>query len=369
MVRRTRRAFTLIELLVVIAIIAILIGLLLPAVQKVREAAARIQSTNNLKQLGLAMQNYSDQQGALPHNGVFSNAFWLDPVNNQFDGILRGPVRGTTWCYKLLPYVELGNNQTVYDYTVSLKVFLDPARGTNSISVVRFQPGAGLDNYEAAGAVTDYAANAAVIGSAINTRRRANGAYTFDTGIAGQDWFDNPRFWNPFGRKIETIADGSSNTILLGIKAMATQVYTQRGGEDAMQSQFTMSNGALRDKNDDPISSAGPRFGTLRGATPDTLWYAAGDNTATGAFPDYVNSVPGSVFKWNTGFAGFMRFTFEVVKDRPDLDTFNRWGSPYSSGGLFAMADGSVRTIRHGVPFTTFIPFISPNGGEVTIED
>jgi prepilin-type N-terminal cleavage/methylation domain-containing protein/prepilin-type processing-associated H-X9-DG protein len=100
----TRRpGFTLIELLVVIAIISMLVGLLLPAVQKVREAAARLQSSNNLKQMGLALHNHHDAQGRFPA-GYLANT--RDPSANP--ETLDAPP-GWAWGAQLLPYLEQDN--------------------------------------------------------------------------------------------------------------------------------------------------------------------------------------------------------------------------------------------------------------------
>lgn len=187
-VSSARQGFTLIELLVVIAIIAILVGLLLPAVQKVREAAANTECLNNLKQLGIAFNSYNNEREGLPPGG--RNAPDGDPCCRGEDND-RGQ---WSWAYHLLPYMEQNaiynapNHNTVYQSVV--KTYYCPARR--------------LPRRFGSHSRIDYAANAGETGNNGVIRRSDRGRLS-----------------------IQRILDGSHLTILVGDKQVD---LTQMGG-------------------------------------------------------------------------------------------------------------------------------------------
>jgi len=188
------RGFTLIELLVVIAIIAVLIGLLLPAVQKVREAAARSQSFNNLKQMSLSLHNCNDTYGKLPPAvGCFPGQS-LNWANSAF------PASQGTIHYMLMPFLEQTNiykNTQAWSWNSSgtvVKTFISPADPT--------APASGLQ-WGNRGA-SSYAANTYVFGTGTQG------------GVGGAD--------GGYARIPATFVDGTSNTIVF------LERYTQCGG-------------------------------------------------------------------------------------------------------------------------------------------
>jgi prepilin-type N-terminal cleavage/methylation domain-containing protein len=190
--RRSRLGFTLIELLVVIAIIAILIGLLLPAVQSVREAASRTQCANNLKQMGLAVLMHHDSYEAFPSGG---NQFGANRVmNNGSPAIYTTQSWG--WAYQLLPYLEQNplwsdpNDAVVYGTAV--KTYFCPSLRPPTVLGGR--------------AMFDYAANGGTSG-------------TWGSFTSAGNTLDGP--FVPTGCtpvSISSITDGTSNTILIGEK-------------------------------------------------------------------------------------------------------------------------------------------------------
>lgn len=227
---RPRWAFTLIELLVVMAIISILISLLLPAVQKAREAANRTSCINNLKQLGLAAANFESGNRCLPPARILRSGVERDDADVEIRG-------GATWAVYLLPYMEQDNafqrwhfeswyhyqDPTVREFNVP-SYFCPSRRGPGSDVLLSVSgdllafPGGQSDEdtdghfEQIPGALADYACS---MGPALST---SHGAFNLNNSVN----------WDK-GLSVSKIRDGMSNTILFGEKNIPLDSWGQAG--------------------------------------------------------------------------------------------------------------------------------------------
>jgi len=308
-----RKGFTLIELLVVIAIIAILIGLLLPAVQKVREAAARMKCSNNLKQLGLAQHNYHDSNGNLMPIMSPSGCCW------------------GTWAILVMPYIEQNNAYQLYQNwggtdTVN-SGFPAPAvagsfprygssPNTTNVTARRYATLTCPSDQENApfGGITNN--NYAVCAGTGGTYRTLPTGATASAAVPAAGMFDGGSLTRKI--KLTDVTDGLTNTVMVGE--------------------------VLQGKNDD-----------LRGF----IWW--GDASGFSTFAPPNTTTPDQIY--TSGYCNNLPAQNLPCSGAGGAVFYSR--SRHTSGVNACLGDGSVRFISSSISPTTWLYMGSANDGQV----